>query len=108
MARSRAVAQKPRAFVRAAVPASPWNVPEERRWRPLCGLLLCVSSVIVFVLLTVSVIGDLLPENARTGVGWIDRALAEDYYSRALPTLVPGTIACVYFHWLGARFFEHT
>lgn len=108
MTRSRADTQKPSAFVRAAVPSSPWNVPAERRWRPLLGLLLCASSAIVFASLTVSMIGDLLPINARTGVGWINHVLADDYYSRALPTLVPGTIAYVYFHWLGARFFEHT
>ena len=41
--------------------------------------------------------------NSRFGLGAERRVLLA-----ALPVLIPGTIAYVYFHWLSARFFEHT
>jgi len=60
--------------------------------------------------LTLSLVGDLAREaqTPRTGIAVLDWALRDEYYSRALPVLIPGTIAYVYFHWLSARFFEHT
>lgn len=88
-----------------------WNRPEEHRWRPLTGLALCAASLIVMVVMTVSIAGDLLgiaPGQGATGVKWIDRALEDEYYSRTLPVLIPGVITYVYFNWLSARFFEHT
>jgi hypothetical protein len=59
--------------------------------------------------MTVSVIGDVRgTSRAETGIGVVDWALRDEYYSRVVPALIPGTIAYVYFHWLSARFFEHT
>ncbi len=90
--------------------AARWNPPEEWTWRPVRGLAMCATSIIVMTWLTLSLVGDLAGEarTPRTGIAALDWALRDEYYSRALPVLIPGTIAYVYFHWLSARFFEHT
>ena len=72
---------------------------------------MCATSIIVMTWLTLSLVGDLgagegadaAHGNSRFGLG----AERLGYHER-LPVLIPGTIAYVYFHWLSARFFEHT
>ncbi|OUS45232.1 hypothetical protein BE221DRAFT_77363 [Ostreococcus tauri] len=53
--------------------------------------------------LTLAVIGAFTPETYSTGWTGVDNALRDDLARSALPTLIPGTIAFVYFNWLAAR-----
>ena len=86
-----------------------WNPPEERSSAVARGVAMCAASVIALVLATASAVGDLgATARAETGIEVIDWALRDAYYSRVVPALIPGTIAYAYFHWLSARFFEHT
>ena len=86
-----------------------WNPPEERSSAVARGVAMCAASVVAFVLLTASVVGDLSgTRRLETGIEVIDWAVRDAYYSRVVPALIPGTIAYVYFNWLSARFFEHT
>ena len=100
-------------FMRSTGPStkrtsSAWNTESELRWRPTVGIVMCACACAMHGYLTLAVIGAFTPETYSTGWTGVDNALRDDLARSALPTLIPGTIAFVYFNWLAARFFEHT
>lgn len=95
-----------------------WNRAEEYTRRRCVGWVWIIGSIAVWVIMTVSALGDVLGAPAAAAAamreptaGWrrvVDWVMEDTYYSRCVPVLIPGGITYVYFNWLSARFFEHT